>query len=280
MANWCAIGMTLTLGNEETAKKLYNSLVNAKDGRDLDFHGDKILYGAEIRLSSHSNDIGIQADVSSALEREDMIHFVKWLRQFVPATQLTASVDYSEFSWSIFGKYELRNELLKDYYLQGKEIPDTPDCENEEAYSAYCDEINARIDAKEGELIYDFNADEKPDLAFLISPVADMENLITGMMAAEGVTESELRRRGVIPVRHGGRLSWEYLCYARCNPLYWDAPTHILYGENDALVPFSSVAELARRTGAELTVMPGGGHWFHTPEQMRFLDEWIKNGLV
>lgn len=123
-------------------------------------------------------------------------------------------------------------------------------------------------------------ADEKPDLAFLISPVADMENLITGMMAAEGVTESELRRRGVIPVRQGGRLSWEYLCYARCNPLYWDAPTHILYGENDALVPFSSVAELARRTGAELTVMPGGGHWFHTPEQMRFLDEWIKNGLV
>ena len=164
MANWCAIGMTLTLENEETAKKLYNSLVNAKDGRDLDFHGDKILYGAEIRLSSHSNDIGIQADVSSALEREDMIHFVKWLRQFVPATKLTASVDYSEFSSFIFGKYELRNGLLKDYYLQGKEIPDTPDCEDEEAYSAYCDEINARIDAKEGELIYDFNADEKPDL--------------------------------------------------------------------------------------------------------------------
>jgi hypothetical protein len=28
---------------------------------------------------------------------------------------------------------------------------------------------------------------------------------------------------------------------------------------------------------AELTVMEDGEHWFHTEEQMRFLDEWIKN---
>ena len=25
-----------------------------------------------------------------------------------------------------------------------------------------------------------------------------------------------------------------------------------------------------------LTVMEGGDHWFHTEEQMCFLDEWIK----
>ena len=25
-----------------------------------------------------------------------------------------------------------------------------------------------------------------------------------------------------------------------------------------------------------LTVMEGGEHWFHTEEQMRFLDEWIR----
>ncbi len=27
--------------------------------------------------------------------------------------------------------------------------------------------------------------------------------------------------------------------------------------------------------GAELTVMPNGEHWFHTEEQMQFLDRWI-----
>lgn len=118
--------------------------------------------------------------------------------------------------------------------------------------------------------------DEKPDNALLISPVADMEKLITGMMAAAGITEAELKSKGVIPTPFGEPISWEYLCYARANPLYWEVPTRILRGENDALADSSSVAELAERINAELTVMPGGEHWFHTPEQMRFLDEWIR----
>ena len=28
--------------------------------------------------------------------------------------------------------------------------------------------------------------------------------------------------------------------------------------------------------GAGLTVMEGGEHWFHTKEQMRFLDRWMQ----
>lgn len=32
-------------------------------------------------------------------------------------------------------------------------------------------------------------------------------------------------------------------------------------------------------SSADLTVMPGGEHWFHTPEQMQFLDDWMKNLL-
>ena len=30
-------------------------------------------------------------------------------------------------------------------------------------------------------------------------------------------------------------------------------------------------------TRADLTVMPGGEHWFHTDEQLRFLDDCILN---
>ncbi len=29
--------------------------------------------------------------------------------------------------------------------------------------------------------------------------------------------------------------------------------------------------------GATLTVMKGGEHWFHTEEEMNFLDEWIRS---
>ena len=35
-------------------------------------------------------------------------------------------------------------------------------------------------------------------------------------------------------------------------------------------------AFFAERHHADLTVVPGGEHWFHTDEQMGFLDEWIR----
>ena len=33
--------------------------------------------------------------------------------------------------------------------------------------------------------------------------------------------------------------------------------------------------QLPRNQEATLTVMKGGEHWFHTEEEMKFLDEWI-----
>ena len=116
--------------------------------------------------------------------------------------------------------------------------------------------------------------------AFLISPVTDMEKLILNMMAAENVSEAELAARDEIPTAFGEPLSWEYLRYVRAHPLRWRVPTDILYGENDALTDIETMAAFARETGASLTVMPGGEHWFHTEEQMAFLDQWLKRGLT
>jgi hypothetical protein len=31
---------------------------------------------------------------------------------------------------------------------------------------------------------------------------------------------------------------------------------------------------------ASLTIMEDGEHWFHTEEQMQFLDQWIRNGIM
>ncbi len=113
--------------------------------------------------------------------------------------------------------------------------------------------------------------------AYFISPIVDMEKLILDMMDGAGVTEEELTSRGVIHTEFGEDLSWEYLCYVRRHPVKWNAPTHILYGTADGLTPYNTVESFAKRHGASLTVMEGGEHWFHTEEQMRFLDEWISN---
>lgn len=118
-------------------------------------------------------------------------------------------------------------------------------------------------------------SDKKIDAAFFISPVVDMEKLICSMMRAAGVTEEELLERGEIPTELGETLSWRYLEYVRAHPVVWKVPTHILYGENDCLTSYDTVSGFAKRIGASLTVMGGGEHWFHTEEQMHFLDCWV-----
>ena len=115
--------------------------------------------------------------------------------------------------------------------------------------------------------------------ALLISPIVDMEKLINSIMIQANVTEDELRQKEEIPTDFGETLSWEYLCYVREHPLTWDIPTCILYGESDSLTSFETMSAFAHKIGASLTVMKGGEHWFHTDEQMHFLDNWIKSSV-
>ena len=122
-------------------------------------------------------------------------------------------------------------------------------------------------------------SDKRIDKAFFISPIVDMEKLICDMMLWANVNESELAERKEIKTDFGETLSWRYLCYVREHPITWNIPTDILYGEKDNLTSFKTVFEFASRTGASLTVMPNGEHWFHTDEQMNFLDRWIEQSI-
>ena len=112
--------------------------------------------------------------------------------------------------------------------------------------------------------------------AYFISPIVDMERLITDRLVWAGVTEEELRSRGVLRTSFGEDLSWDYLHWVREHPARWETPTQILYGGRDHLTPFETVAAFAAKHRAGLTVMEDGEHWFHTEEQMRFLDDWIR----
>ena len=117
------------------------------------------------------------------------------------------------------------------------------------------------------------------ELAYFISPIVDMERLITDLMGWAGVSEAELEERGVIPTSFGEELSWAYLSYVRAHPLRWKVPTTILYASADHLTARDTMEAFARRQGASLTILEGGEHWFHTPEQMRFLDGWLTREL-
>lgn len=122
--------------------------------------------------------------------------------------------------------------------------------------------------------------DSMIEKAYFISPIVDMERLITDMMAWANVTENELKEKGIIHTSFGEDLSCEYLCYVREHPITWNVPTAILYGSRDNLTSYDTIVGFAENHNAKLTVMENTGHWFHTDEQMRFLDDWIKTACT
>ena len=115
---------------------------------------------------------------------------------------------------------------------------------------------------------------DAPEKTLLVSPVVDMEALITNMMQYAHVTEEQLRRAGEIPTDLGETLSWPYLCWVREHPLHWHGRTQVLYGDRDALTSRTMIERFRQESGAHLTIMEGGEHWFHTPVQMAVLQTW------
>ncbi len=115
--------------------------------------------------------------------------------------------------------------------------------------------------------------------AFFISPVVDLEKLILNRMRDENVSEEELRSKGVVPSSSGEDFSIDYLRFVRDHPIRWSLPTEILYGSRDGLTDLEAISSFAKKHNARLTVMEGGEHWFHTEEQMSFLDAWLRSSV-
>lgn len=116
---------------------------------------------------------------------------------------------------------------------------------------------------------------QPPERSLFVSPVLNMERLIRSIMQWAGVTEEQLRTHETIRTGFGEVLSWQYYQYAREHPIEaWPCPTSILYGEKDALTPRWEVDDFVRLYHCDLTVIEGGEHWLHTPEQLNLLRQW------
>ena len=120
---------------------------------------------------------------------------------------------------------------------------------------------------------------DKISRAFFISPIVNMEKLITDMMSWANVTEEDLQEKKYIETEFGETLSPEYLSYVRNHPIIWNVRTDILYGDKDNLTAIHTIKEFAKEHNTTLTIMEQGEHWFHTEEQMTFLDNWIRTCL-
>ncbi len=175
------------------------------------------------------------------------------------------------------------NNLFSDYDVIGFDYKALTPFEAKKEFPAFFDPLCEKYEliiliANSIGAYFAMNAlsDKKINKAFFISPIVDMEKLILNMMTWAGVTEKELQAKKEIFTSFGEKLSWEYLTYVRENPITWNIPTNILYGEKDNLTSYKTISDFAAKTKAKLTVMKNGEHWFHTEEQMNFLDLWLK----
>ena len=172
--------------------------------------------------------------------------------------------------------------LFPDYNVVGFDYKSNTPWDAKKEFSDYFDSVakgydEIRLIANSIGAFFSMNAlGEKPiKKAYFISPMVNLEKLICNMMMWAGISEDTLREKKEIATDFGETLSWDYLCYVRENPIEWIIPTQILYGSTDNLTTLETMQEFANKVEATITVMEGGEHWFHTNEQMQFLDRWI-----
>ena len=173
--------------------------------------------------------------------------------------------------------------LFPDFDVIGFDYKSETPWDAKQEFSAYFDSVAENYDevvliANSIGAFFSMNTlgEKRIKQALFISPMVNLEKLICNMMLWANVSEDELREKGEIAANFGETLSWKYLCYVRENPIQWNIPTHILYGSNDNLTDLETMQDFAQKVGASLTIMQGGEHWFHTEEQMQFLDRWIE----
>ena len=111
----------------------------------------------------------------------------------------------------------------------------------------------------------------------LVSPILDMQKLCEDMMSWAGVSSAELEEKEFIKTDFGQTLCWQEYCYAKDYPVRtWNQGTVILYGSRDNLTTLDTVKCFCEMFQCGLTVMSGGEHWFHTPEQLGVLRAWTE----
>ena len=113
--------------------------------------------------------------------------------------------------------------------------------------------------------------------AFFISPVANMYEVIKGMMKMNNISLEELKEKKFIKAPGGILLSYEYYMYFSNYKDNWKVPTNVLYGTKDKMVSLNSVEQFVKNhPGSTLTIKEEAGHHFHNEEEIEFVKNWIK----
>ncbi len=127
---------------------------------------------------------------------------------------------------------------------------------------------------------YEYLSDFNVKRAFFISPVADMHQLIIGIMMSNKIYLEKLKEERIIKIDDKTSISYEFYKSLENHQDSWEVPTEILYGEKDNVIYIENIADfLANHPDAKLTIKQGSEHYMHTEEEKKFIKNWILNSL-
>lgn len=121
---------------------------------------------------------------------------------------------------------------------------------------------------------------ENLERAWFLSPVVDMQRIIENMMTWFQVSEEQLKLAQEISTPIGQKLYWDYYCYVKERPISkWKIPTDILYGSNDDMCEIDTIQGFTKKFSCNLEIVPEAEHYFHTPDQMQILKDWLEKKM-
>lgn len=114
-----------------------------------------------------------------------------------------------------------------------------------------------------------------------LSPIVNMERIITNMMQSFNVSEERLELEHQIELPIGQTLDWDYYSFVKDNqiPYKWDSPINILYGKNDMMCEWSILSEFVTRYNATIKIDENGEHYYHTEKHMDTINQWMNEVL-
>nr|WP_319537602.1 alpha/beta fold hydrolase [uncultured Methanospirillum sp.] len=116
--------------------------------------------------------------------------------------------------------------------------------------------------------------------ALFLSPVVDMERIISNMMTWFQVTPGRLQKEQTIDTPIGQKLYWDYFCYVRDHPVdTWNVQTSILYGTKDEICESDTIRAFTEKFHCNLTIMENSEHYVHTKEQLKVYSDWLQTNM-
>ena len=113
------------------------------------------------------------------------------------------------------------------------------------------------------------------DRAWMVSPLLDLEYYIRDIMAEYSVTDEQLEAQTVIDTPRGV-LERSYLRFVEEHPARLNAPSWMIRGDQDEMVPLNALSRFVGAPGVELVQVEGGQHFLGQPPHLDTVVAWFE----